>query len=179
VSPPGRCDVYVDESKRSGYVLAAVTVTDPAAARRIVRSLILPDQRRLHMKQERPGRRGAIVAALVEAPIAATIYEAARSYSTDREARAACLAALVRDLSGSSGPARLVIEQDDSLVRSDRHELYQLVRQAGISETVEYRHQRAFEDPLLALPDVVAWCWARSGEWRRRIRPILVAVRHV
>ncbi|HEY1733348.1 MAG TPA: hypothetical protein VGG23_02790, partial [Acidimicrobiales bacterium] len=97
----------------------------------------------------------------------------------DREARAACLAALVRDLSGPSGPTRLVIEQDDSLVRSDRHELYRLVRQAGISEMIEYRHQRAFEDPLLALPDIVGWCWARSGEWRWRIRPILVAARRV
>ncbi|WP_343991771.1 hypothetical protein [Nocardioides dubius] len=29
------------------------------------------------------------------------------------------------------------------------------------------------DQPLLALPDVVAWCWARGGEWRRRVSPVV------
>jgi len=72
-----------------------------------------------------------------------------------------------------------VIEHDASLVRSDRHELYRLVRQAGLSTTFAYRHQRAHEEPLLALPDVVAWCWARSGDWRAQVAPVLAGARHV
>jgi len=47
------------------------------------------------------------------------------------------------------------------------------------SPFLEYRHQRAHEEPLLALPDVVAWCWVRSGDWRRRIGPILADVRQI
>jgi hypothetical protein len=179
VSPPGRRDVYIDESKRSGYVLAAVTVTDPPAVRRMVQGLVLPDQRRLHMKREQTRRRGTIVSALVEAPIQATIYDASRSYSPDREARAVCLAALVRDLSGLPGPTRLVIEQDDSLVSFDNQRLIELTRSLGKPAALRYEHRRAFEEPLLALPDVVAWCWARSGEWRRRIAPLLTAVRQL
>ncbi len=171
--------VYVDESKRSGYVLAATTVSDLETTRRVVRSLVLPGQRRIHMKQEQPRRRRVIVSSLVTTPVETTIYDAGRGYRTDLAARAACLAALVDDLAAGGGATMLVIEQDDSLVRSDRHELYQLVRQAGITDILEYRHQRVHEEPLLALPDVVAWCWVRSADWRRRIRPILTNVRRL
>ena len=170
--------VYVDETKRAGYVMAAVTVADPAAVRKVIRGLVQPGHRRLHMVDERPRHRPRIVTALLETEIEVTIYDAVRSYGTDREARAACLAALVEDLAGD-GPTLLVIEQDDSLVRSDRHELYQLARAAGITDVLEYRHQRARDEPLLALPDLAAWCWVRSGEWRRRIGPILANVRQI
>ena len=143
--------VYVDESKRAGYVLAAAAVPDPEAARKIVRSLILPGQRRLHMNHEQPRRRRTIVSALVTTPVETTIYDAARRYPTERAARAACLAGLVEDLA-AAGDTRLVIEQDDSLVRSDRRELYQLARAAGITDVVEYRHQRAYAEPCLHSP---------------------------
>ena len=70
-------------------------------------------------------------------------------------------------------------QQDDSVVRADRHHLFQLARQAGIADRLEYHHQRAYDEVLLALPDIVAWSWVRSGEWRRRVNPILTTVRTV
>jgi hypothetical protein len=39
--------VFVDETKRAGYVLAAVNVTDLAAVRKMLRALVLPGQRRI------------------------------------------------------------------------------------------------------------------------------------
>jgi hypothetical protein len=36
---------------------------------------------------------------------------------------------------------------------------------------------RCHEEQLLALPDIVAWCWAKGGDWKRRIRPIVCDVR--
>ncbi len=84
---------------------------------------------------------------------------AGRGHPTDLAAREACLRALIEDLAkADNGEVQLVIEQD---------------------ETLEYRHRRANEEPLLALPDVAAWCWARSGDWRRRIKPILTAARSI
>ena len=171
--------VYLDETKRAGYVMAAVTVADPTAVRKVIRGLVQPGNRRLHMVDERPRNRPKIVAALVETEIEVTIYDAVRNYRTDREARAACLAVLVEDLAAAGGPIVLVIEQDDSLVQSDRHELYELGRAAGVTDVLEYRHQRSHDESLLALPDLAAWCWVRSGEWRRRIGPILANVRQV
>jgi hypothetical protein len=132
------------------------------------------------MHNETARHRRVIVAALADTQIAATVYDAARNYRTDVAARAACLAALVEDLADTGdGGTVLVIEQDDSLVRSDRHELYRLVRQGRVTDVLEYRYQRAHEEPLLALPDVVAWCWVRSGDWRRRIGSILTSVRRI
>jgi hypothetical protein len=171
--------VYVDETKRSGYVLAATSVTELEATRRAVRSLVLPGQRRLHMKQEQPRRRRGIVSALTTMPLETTIYDAGRLHRTDREARAACLALLVEDLAGASNDTKLVIEQDDSLVSYDNQHLIEAIRATGQRETLQYEHRRAYEEPLLALPDVVAWCWVRSGDWRRRIAPILGTVRAV
>jgi len=72
--------VYVDETKRAGYVLAAVTVTDPDAARRAVRELLVPGRRSLHMHNEHARRWRLIVSTLVQLPIRATIYDAARRY---------------------------------------------------------------------------------------------------
>lgn len=170
--------VYVDETKRAGYVIAAVAVTDPIAARKAVRGLIVPGRRRLHMHNEHVRHRRVVVSTLVAMPVAATVYDAARRYRTDLEARAACLAALVEDLAGS-GDTRLVIEQDDSLVGYDNQRLIEATRASGQRDTLRYEHLRAHAEPLLALPDVVAWCWVRSGEWRQRIAPILAAVRTV
>ena len=156
-----------------------MSVVETEAIRKVVRALVLPGQRRIHMKHEQVRRRRFIFSALAATEIQATVYDAVRRYRTDLAARTACLAALVDDIAASAGDTRLVIEQDDSVVRADRHDLFRLARQAGIADRLEYRHQRAYDELLLALPDIVPWGWVRSGEWRRRISPILTTVRNV
>jgi hypothetical protein len=116
--------IFVDETKRAGYVIAAVTVTDTDAIRKVVRTLVLPGQRRIHMKHEQARRRRIIVSALAATQVQATVYDAARRYRTDLAARTACLTALIDDIAARGGDTRLVIEQDDSVVRADRHDLF-------------------------------------------------------
>ena len=170
--------VYVDETKRGRYLLVAVPLTDPGGTRRAVTALILPGQRRLHMVRERDSRRRLILSTFVTIGIEATIYDAGRTYPTDREARAACFQALVEDLAGG-GDTRLVIEQDDSLVSLDNQWLIELTRATGQRDTLLYEHLRSHEEILLATSDIAAWCWVRSGDWRRRIAPILAPLRTV
>jgi len=174
--------IYVDESKRSRYVLVAVGLTDPAPIRRVVRGLILPGQRRLHMVRERDSRRREILSALAATQVEATIYNAARRYRTDREARAMCLTALVEDLVTAGEDSHIAIEQDDSLVDSDETTLYRSVHRPGRPErarTLHYDHERATIEPLLTLPDALAWAWSKAGDWRRRADPVISAVRQV
>jgi hypothetical protein len=38
--------------------------------------------------------------------------------------------------------------------------------------TVYLEHMRAFEEPLLWLPDALAWAHGAGGEWRQRIAVI-------
>ncbi|WP_245266963.1 hypothetical protein [Saccharomonospora piscinae] len=63
----------------------------------------------------------------------------------------------------------LVLETDDSVVEWDKRLLYRRVREVGCADTLQYRHLRAHEEPLLMIPDAVSWCWHRGGEWRARI----------
>ena len=39
-----------------------------------------------------------------------------------------------------------------------------------------YRHARPSAEPLLILSDVIAWAWARGGDWRRRCDPLSIRV---
>ena len=70
--------VYVDETKQRGYLLVAAVVVpaDLDPLRRLVRSLVLPGQRRLHTKDESDPRRRAIASAIAASGVQATIYDA-------------------------------------------------------------------------------------------------------
>jgi len=72
-----------------------------------------------------------------------------------------------------------VIEQDDLLVGFDNQRLIEALRATDGHDRLHYEHLRPHEGLALAYPDVAAWCWVRSGEWRRRVTPILGTVRTV
>jgi len=103
--------VFLDEIKRQGYVAAAVVVPpgDLVPLRSVVRGLVLPGQRRVHMKDERDSRRREIAAALVDAGVEVVISDAA----------------------AEAGETRLVLEQDDSLVQWDAQRFIELARPPG------------------------------------------------
>ena len=171
--------IFVDETKRRGYLLVASAVVpgDLDSTRRMLRGLVLPGQRRLHMKDENDQRRRSIATAIAVSGITATIYDAGRRHHTERERRSACLTALVID-AAAHNHAMLVLEQDDTLVASDRKLLYRATREAGCPD-LRYEHRRAAVEQLLALPDAIAWCWAKGGDWRRRIQPVVTQIREV
>ncbi|MGQ0576507.1 MAG: hypothetical protein ACT4RN_20210 [Pseudonocardia sp.] len=83
--------VFVDEVKERGYVVtaAALLSSDLAPARRIVQSLVMPRQRRLHFNKESDGRRKQIIDAIVEIAPQVSIYDAT-SQPRQRQ-RDACL----------------------------------------------------------------------------------------
>lgn len=165
---------FVDESKRRGLVLAAALV-DPAqvaATRGLIRSLRMPRQARIHFNNERNSRRRQILAAICGSGVVVHIYDAT-SIADDREARAACLFQLVVDLSELGGQ-RLVVEQEDSMLRSDRQVLYDARLKAG-AEDLTYVHLRPSAEPLLWIPDAASWCWTQAA-WRHRIQPVVTRV---
>ena len=172
--------VFVDETKHRGYLLVAgvVVLSDLDSVRRKLRGLVLPGQRRLHMKDENDQRRRSIATAIALSGVTATIYDAGRRYRNERERRAACLHALIID-AADRGDTMLVLEQDDTLLSWDNQRLIEFTREAGCRETLRYEHRRAADELLLAVPDAIAWCWAKGGDWRRRIQPVVTDVREV
>lgn len=174
--------VFVDESKQRDYLLVAATVPPGAldSVRRSLRALVMPGQRRLHMTKEGDARRGVILIldAIIATGVGATVYNAGRSGRRELAARAACLRAVVTDIA-VHGHQLLVVEQDDSLLQHDRRALYAAVHAAGCQDRLRYEHRRAEQELLLAVPDAIAWCWAKGGHWREKVRPVITQIRTV
>lgn len=152
--------------------------SDLAAARRALRALVMPGQRRLHMKKESDARRSAIIDAITVAGATATIYNAGRPRHHELVAREACLRAVVTDVV-AAGHHMLVVEQDDSLLWWDRQRLIEITRDVGCRDTLRYEHRRAEHELLSAVPDAIAWCWAKGGLWRDRVQPLVTEVRPI
>lgn len=169
--------MFVDESKEGGTLVTAALVNtrELDLARKTLRGLIMRGQRRLHFTHERDSRRQQILDAVLPLTAEVTIYDG--SAHPRRRQRDACLEALVADLAAASR-RMLVLEQDDSVLAADRRLLYRRVRELGCEDLV-YRHHRAHEEPLLAIPDAIAWCWQRGGRWRDRVRELVGDVRKV
>jgi hypothetical protein len=172
--------IYVDETKQRGYVLVASVqiAAELGDLRKTMRGLVLRGQTRIHMAKESDPRRRAICDAICAATVNATIYDAAQRYKDPLDARAACLQALINDIALGE-QTLLVLEQDDSIVHWDRQRLIEMTRAAGRRDTLRYEHHRARSELLLAVPDAIAWCWARGGQWKRRIQPVISAVKRV
>lgn len=166
--------IYVDETKHRDYVMVAAVVLgeDLTSARACVRELLKPGQHHLHMKDEADGRKETIAKTLAAADLRATVYDAGQRHRNQVLARAACLSALIDDLSDSNIETLIVLDQDETLVQSDRRLLYRAVRTAGREATPRYEHRRAATEQLLGIPDAFAWCWAKGGQWRAHIRPV-------
>lgn len=172
--------VFADETKARDYLLVAAVLlpSDMNDARRMVSSLMLRGQTRVHMKKESSSRRKRILTEISQLKPQVTIYRAGNEYRTELERRERCLHALVADLA-RAGHKTLCLERDDSLVSRDRQHLIEATRNAGCTESLVYRHESATSEPLLAIPDAIAWAWAKGGDWRSRCEPVVLGVVNV
>lgn len=91
---------------------------DLTSARACVRELLKPGQHHLHMKDEADGRKETIAKTLAAADLRATVYDAGQRHRNQVLARAACLSALIDDLSDSNIETLIVLDQDETLVQS-------------------------------------------------------------
>jgi uncharacterized protein DUF3800 len=168
---------FVDESARNGRYYIAAAIVDPAQLnqlRRIMRRLLLPGQREVHFKHEKPSRRRLLADTIACQPVEVHIY--ARSWHrVDEPARQDCMDRLVRDLVARDAH-RLVIDsrrtQDINDERTLRHVLGPL---PSVSALV-YEHVDSKRESLLWIADAVAWCHGAGGEWRKRVDRIIAAV---
>lgn len=167
--------VFVDESERRSYLLcAAVVVADVDRARTSVRALRKPGQRRVHFAKEGDTRRREILSALVELGLHARVYVSPAAGTPGRQA---CLEALVGDLV-AAGAERLTLESRRSMDHLDEVVIRATLRRTGPGR-LTYGHKVGFEEPLLWVPDAIAWAYGRGGDWRRRVDPLLDKVVHL
>lgn len=165
--------VFVDGTKAHGLLIAAARVQPRqlAPTRTLLRGLLLARQERLHFTKENRARQGQIAAAVCRSEVVVDLYDA-RTITDQRRARRLVLERLVADCA-AAGAHRLVLEQDDSLLTSDRRTLRAAVHQAGVVDELVYEHLPPRSEPLLWIADAVAWCWTHGSTWQERVRPIV------
>lgn len=165
--------LYVDESKARGYyvVATASAISSVQRTEKALRSLLKPGQRRIHFKSERDSRRRELLSRMCALDVRVSVWIA--KGLPDKQARPLCLTALVEEAVGANAD-QLLLERDQSLMRSDRQLIAGVVRQSQ-SSTLLYRHVDPHECPLLWISDAVAWCYSNGGDWIRRTDPIVEA----
>jgi hypothetical protein len=174
-----RLHAFADEAKERGFTMVAalLTPTKLAPARQSIRALVMPGQRRIHFQKESNGRRKQILDTIAALGVKAIVYDG-RRYAANKPARDACLARLVRDLV-TLDVERLILETEDGALKSDKALIFAQLRSAGDGDALQYAHMRAYEEGLLAIPDAIAWSWAKGGHWRARVSEIVTDVRKV
>jgi hypothetical protein len=166
--------VFVDESKKRDYLLVAAALPETAlpGARRALRALLRPGQRRLHMVKESGSRQRQVLGVIRELAPRVTVYRAVRDGRSDTLRRAACLMSLVAH-SCEHGAASITLEREDSAEERDRHTIFQQLSRFAPQDRPHYRHVRPSEEILLAIPDAIAWMCARNSIARREIRSLI------
>ncbi|HJP78108.1 MAG TPA: hypothetical protein VJ914_27795 [Pseudonocardiaceae bacterium] len=122
--------VQVSERDRRYYL--CVAIVEPVQLkplRRKLSCLLMPGQRELHFKQEKPPRRRAMADKIALMPVTVRIYQTAYTPKTEESARQACLDLAMTDLL-KAGAHRLVIDTraerdrfDANTIRNQLHDM--------------------------------------------------------
>ncbi len=166
---------FIDESTRgSSYLICAATVAigDLDAARRLLLGLRARGQGRLHFATESDRRRRQLLTAISSVEANSTIFVAShRDQVTARSAIVRYAAPHLHEL----GVRRLVIEARQGQDQRDRADLYAALGPSP-NPPMSYLHHTASAEPLLWIPDAVAWAWGRGGAWRKRVEDLGLVV---
>lgn len=161
---------FVDESLRPGrYLLGCVVVEATAAGpmRRNVRKLLLPNERRLHIRKSDRPQRLRILGTIAEWEFDARVYECRHRESIGaEEARQLAVERLVHDVQAAGVDTTMFIERREGADDRDRATI---IRARQRQPPLDFHHLRPPDDPLLWLPDCVAWAVGAGGEWSRAL----------
>ena len=171
---------FVDESVRGKlYIMCVTSVsTDELdAARKTLRSLTAPGQRRIHFATESDRRRRALLRAMSRLTTSSIVFVA--RHPNQVKARGAILAAMVPKLQ-SSDVRHLVLESRHEQDKRDRAIICHSVG-AHPTPPINYTHCPGSGEPLLWVADAVAWAWGRGRRWRATIADLdlLAAVEEI
>ena len=166
-----RSDAYADESIRGRDYIMCVSLipsSDARTARRKLRGLAARGQRRIHFATESDKRRRALLSQIATVGTSSVIYVA--RHRDQVAARSAIVEVVTADLL-TSGVTFFVLESREGQDHRDRAII------AGELGTLRpppfgYTHRTPGGEPLLWVPDAVAWAWGRGNKWRTTIREL-------
>jgi hypothetical protein len=166
----------MDESERDRRYYLCVAIVEPThvtTLRKQLSCLLLPGQRELDFKQEKPSRRRAVADKIAKLPVAVRIYQTAYTPKTDEIVRQDCLKLAVTDLL-NMGARRLVIDSRAERDRSDGRTIRNLQSpDCPCHWNFNYEHVDSKLEPLCWIADTAGRCFGAGGDWRMRIMPII------
>lgn len=169
-------EAYLDESvRRDRYIICVSLVPQESIAvvRRQVKSLMPPGKKRIHFNEEADRRRRSFLKAISEMGVSSVIYIV---QSADfRDSRTAIMERVVSQLKEDK-VVRLVMESRTNQDIQDRRDILQSLRSFPMP-SFTYEHLPAHGEPLLWIPDAVAWSWGRGGEWLSRVNDLGLVTR--
>jgi hypothetical protein len=165
--------MFVDESERGSYLLAATLVAPHSLhrARSLMRGLLPSGCRRLHFKTEKDSSRRSIISTLTCSGHEAHIYQ---GRGPSELVRTTLLERLMADAI-DNGVTRLVLDSRDAAANA-RDRLVLGLHTKAHDAGVVYEHMESWTEPALWISDAVAWCHGAGGDWKRRISPMVANV---
>jgi hypothetical protein len=145
------------------------------AARRRMRGLLLPGQRRVHAAKESARRRRVLLDTVgsIEG-LSATILRYRRPVGTTRIGGRHLLLQAATGLVVGSGVSSWVLDDQDTAQRvRDRVAIAHAL--TGVSAHLHpvYDHCSSASEPLLWVADALCWAVGVGGDWHRRVNPVL------
>ncbi len=171
---------FTDESERAGLMLLGVLILPAGAihdARRELRGLLLPGQRRIHTSDESARRRRLLLDVIRTLEAQTIIWTLRRPPGLGRvEARDLLLGAAVRELTSRRVVSWLLDGQDPAQQARDRGAIGRALPAAAPG--MVYDHRSSTGEPLLWAVDGVVWAVGAGRDWRRRAGEVDVRELH-
>ena len=153
--------------------MCSVSVTQNS--QHLIRSSLLKvdrgSSRRIHMSEASKAERKEYISAILGLRISSKIYVARTGYEKfEARPRERCLASVLCDCERSDS----ITIESWSVDHLDR----QLINRF-VSEGVNFpkvMHVNPNYEPLLWLPDIIAWAYGRGGEWKKSVEPLIEKV---
>ena len=125
------------------------------------------------MAHESDRRRKLILSTIGGLAVQARVFSVDLRARSERAARDIALAAATRAMIDDR-VGHLIVESCDQ-DRPDRQVISRVLQAGPNVRRLPYQHADAYAEPLLWLPDILAWSYGRGGEWRRRAERLIVS----
>jgi hypothetical protein len=123
------------------------------------------------MAKENAATRRSILRRVAGMSVIANVITVSVSGRSQRSARDMCLRKLALDLV-EAGVSRVVIESCDQ-DRRDVQVIGDALASSDLTGALEIQHLRPHDEPMLWIPDVIAWAFGHTEAWRKLIAPLV------
>ena len=163
--------VTIDESKAKAYVLVAVFADSHFAPslRKELRAFLLRGQRSIHFSLENDSRRRKFLSLISRHDLPMRVYVS--NETNQATARRWCLEMLLDDLPKEE-QFKLVLDRDEAFVSFDQRIITNTSKVNNLNRGNIHGHDEPEYEPLLWIPDAIAWSYAKNGIWRTRVKEL-------